>query len=352
MFDIPSDPYLYLAYWTGVGAFGLTLVFVLVIIGYRLYWRWLAHHEQAFMALWQPLLMGLMMGDEVTTLPRLRRRDHWLFLKLWNHFQESLRGDATTRLGEVAYRLGCQTIARKLLERGNRIEQLFAILTIGHMRDPAAWTSLCTQLIRPNRNGSLYAARALIQIDADKGARTVVPHLLQRADWEMARVAILLHEYRDDLGRALIPTLPQLPPAQLLRALRLADALQLQVPCDLLLPWLQVDQPAEVLMAALRLAPGQQALLAVRSLADHPDWRVRVQVARALGRLGTPEDALLLMRMVTDSQWWVRYRAAQALASMPFTTPDQLRGMLMSLPDRYAREITAQVLAEDAGAQP
>lgn len=352
MFNIPSDPYLYLAFWTGVGAFSLTLLFVLLIIGYRLYWRWLEHHEEAFMALWQPLLMRLMMGDDIAALPRLHRRDHWLFLKLWNHFQESLRGNATARLGEVAFRLGCDTMARELLQRGNRTEQLFAILTLGHMRDRSAWASLCTQLIRPNRNGSLYAARALIQIDATEGARVVVPHLLQRDDWEMARVAVLLQEYRDALGQELVPGLPDLPPARRLRALRLAEALHLQVPCDILLPWLQPDQPADLLMAALRLAPGQQALVAVRTLADHPDWRVRVQVARALGRLGDPLDAMLLVRMVTDAQWWVRYRAAQALASLPFTTPEQLRGMLMSLPDRYAREITAQVLAEAAGAPP
>lgn len=344
--SIYSDPYLNLAFWTGLGAALLTLGIALLILGLRIQRYWLDRHEQRFQQRWRPVLMQAMVGDPANALPALARRDRWRFLKLWNHMQESVRGDATQRLGALAEQLGCQRMARRLLASGSLTRRLFAILTLGHMRDGTAWDLLEFQLRQPGRVSSLYAARALIQIDLQRGVRTVVPHLLQRDDWEMVRIAILLQEFRDALGGVLTSMLAGLPAAHWPRALQLAEALHLHVPADIVLPWLQAGQPADVLSAALRLSNDAEVRPAVRALAEHADWRVRVQAARALGRLGEASDVAVLTRLLSDPQWWVRYRAAGALSQLPFLSRSELRSVLAELQDRYAREISTQVFAE------
>ncbi len=324
----------------------LTLCIALLIMGLRIQRYWLERHEQHFQQRWRPVLMLAMVGEPGGALPVLARRDQWRFLKLWNHMQESVRGDATQRLGALAHQLGCQHMARRLLASGSLTRRLFAILTLGHMRDATAWDLLDVQLRQPGRISSLYAARALIQIDLQRGVRAVVPHLLQRDDWEMVRIAILLQEFRDALGGELTQRLAGLPTALWPRALQLAEALHLHVPADIVLPWLQMEQPADVLSAALRLANDAEVRPAVRALAGHADWRVRVQAAHALGRLGEPSDVAVLTGLLSDPQWWVRYRAAGALSQLPFLSREELRGLLAALQDRYAREISTQVFAE------
>jgi len=323
-----------------------TLSIALFIVGLRLQRAWQEQHERRFQQRWRPLLMQAMMDEAHADLPALPRHDQWRFLKLWNHLQESVRGDATRRLSALAYQLGCQHMARRLLGSGNLTRRLFGILTLGHLRDADAWDALQAQLLQRGPISSLYAARALIQVHPQRGAAAVVPQLLQREDWELVRVAILLQEFRDVLGGELARELPGLPPARLPRALQLAEALHLHVPPATLLPWLQAARPPELLSAALRLAAGAEVLPAVRALATHADWRVRVQAAHTLGRLGEAADVAVLTRLLSDSQWWVRYRAAGALANLPFLRREQLRSLLAGLEDRYAREITHQVFAE------
>lgn len=324
----------------------LTAVIALWIVVLRLQRSWRERNDRRFQQRWRPLLMRAMVGEPEANLPPLRRGDRWRFIKLWNHLQASVRGEATQRLAAIAYRLGCDDTARRMLTSRRFTRRLFATLTLGHMRDHTAWDLLVQQLLQPGRVSSLHAARALIQIDAPQGARTIVPHLLQRDDWEMVRVALLLQAFRDPLGAELTRVLPKLPQDRLPRALQLAEVLHLHLPPAVLHPWLVPDRPEDLLVAALRLASSAQLLPAVRQLAPHPDWRVRVQVARALGRLGERADQAVLTGMLSDPQWWVRYRAARALARLPGVNREQLRDRLGELQDRYAREISRQVFAE------
>jgi HEAT repeat protein len=101
-----------------------------------------------------------------------------------------------------------------------------------------------------------------------------------------------------------------------------------------------------VVGAALRLTAVPELLDDVRALLAHGDWRVRVQAAKALGRIGNRSDAARLRALLGDPQWWVRYRAAQALVSMPFLAPADLDALCRDTPDRFAADMLRQVLAE------
>ena len=72
---------------------------------------------------------------------------------------------------------------------------------------------------------------------------------------------------------------------------------------------------------------------------------MRVAVARALGRLAAPQDRALLLELLGDESWWVRYRAARALAALPFINIAELRE---ELDDRDAVRMLDHVVAERA----
>jgi len=73
---------------------------------------------------------------------------------------------------------------------------------------------------------------------------------------------------------------------------------------------------------------------------------VRVQAARALGRVGERSDAERLVALLGDAQWWVRYRAAQALLELPALSRADLDALRASLTDRFAADMLSQAMAE------
>ena len=53
-----------------------------------------------------------------------------------------------------------------------------------------------------------------------------------------------------------------------------------------------------------------------------------------------------LCRALSDPQWWVRYRAAQALCALPRADLAKLQALTQQLTDRFAADILRQALAE------
>ena len=76
----------------------------------------------------------------------------------------------------------------------------------------------------------------------------------------------------------------------------------------------------------------------------HAHPLVRTQAAYALGGLGLPGDADILMPLLRDSNWWVRYRAAQSLFAL--TGKAKTAATAAQESDPYARETLRRVLAE------
>jgi HEAT repeat protein len=71
-----------------------------------------------------------------------------------------------------------------------------------------------------------------------------------------------------------------------------------------------------------------------------------VLAAKALGRIGDASDVDRLVGLLGDREWWVRYRAAQAIVELPSLGRAQLDALQAALTDRFAADILAQVMAE------
>ena len=335
----------------------LTLALVaLMVLGLLLlrWWRWRrAPQLTAFEAQWQPVLLACIAGVAPGAgLPVLRAHERWPFLRLWLHSQMSVQGPCRERLASLGRAMGCPEMALARLRSSHSAERLVGMLALGFLRDNDSVPELRAQLARPSHHGAVYAGRALLEIDAPAHADAVAQALLQAPGLDLSLVSVLLKPFRGVLGQAMPQHLPALRAGDALAAeaalrwLRLADALKLQLPHALLAPFLTADQDIELLMAAMRLYQGEQGADVLSPHAQHPDWRVRAQLARALGHIGSAAQLPLLVQLTTDAQWWVRYRAAQALLALPGVSRAQLTAAVAATADRYAQSMLQAVLAE------
>jgi hypothetical protein len=343
----PRDPVLAVAFWVGIVALGLTLLLGLQIIRLRISLRRRQARSARALARWRPLLSAAIAGDPPRELPALLPSERLHFIKLWVHLQSSLRGDAAGTLNDIAHRLGLERDARSMLMRRARDERLLATLMLGHLREHAAWPELQRLAgSSVDQTLALTALWALVRIDPDAAAAYLTPLFIESDDWAMSHVAGVLKEASASVAGVLLALLPDLPRERLGRALRVADALRVEVP-DTLLERALDDDAVAIITAALRLVnlPGSRGR--VRALLAHADWQVRVQAAKALGRIGDRGDVERLAGLLGDREWWVRYRAAEALVDLPWLGRADLDALRASLTDRYAADMLSQAMAEE-----
>ena len=342
-----SDTFIAAALWTGFAALLLTLLLGLQIIGMRLMLRRRQRSDARALARWRPLLNAAIVGEMPDSLPPLRSAERLPFLRLWAHLQGSLRGEANEALNEVARRLGIDAYARGLLVRANRPSRLLAALVLGHLHDRDAWPGLLRMAQQPDNTVSLTALWALVRIDPPAAVDYMVPLFIAREDWALSLAAGILQQATEPAAAALTRLLPQLGEDKLPRALRIAEALHLALPAAVL--GASLKSPAmPVVIAGLRGVRTPETLPEVRALLAHADWQVRVQAARALGRVGERADAERLVQLLGDREWWVRYRAAEALLELPALSRADLDALRASLTDRFAADMLSQAMAESA----
>jgi HEAT repeat protein len=341
--------------------FALALLLLVVVLLMRGTLVLRQRRRKKFIAVWQPILVNAV--DIATSdLPRLARRDLPEFLLLWNHLQESLLDESKDHLNQIGIALGIQRAALRLLRRGNLRERLLAIVTLGQLRERAAWDQLLTIAQREGALLSVAAARALVMIDPTKAVPELIPLLMARADWPAARVANMLQTAGADVisdqiaNAALKSALAESArtgngggqhaandPARLIRYLELAYNVS-ALPATRKI--IELSHDPEVLAACLRLLNSAEDLPVVRECLSHENSGVRVQAATALGRLGEDDDEERLVPLLSDTEWWVRYRAAQALSRLPHMREPKLKTIQAAQSDPFARDILAQVMAE------
>ncbi|HZP92794.1 MAG TPA: HEAT repeat domain-containing protein [Burkholderiales bacterium] len=348
-FDSFSDPFVRFALLTAAAALLLSAATTLSIAVLRARFALRARREARFTARWRPLLLESV--DAIPAhLPTVKRPDRFAFLSLWNHFQESLRGPARHRLSAIALRLRMDVAARELLEGGGTRERLMAAVTLGQLGDADSWPALEKLAAGAHSPLSLAAARALMQIDAPRALAVLLPDFTSRQDWPLARLQSILAEAGPEaVSRPLSAAVDTTPPRELPRLIALLDAADARVVSPKIRALLESSRDEEVLAACLksRHVPRDRDLLL--RFAQHERWHIRTQAARALGFAARPGDEKLLVSMLSDPVWWVRYRAAQALAGLPFLSRQDIWRLRLALTDRFAQNVLDQVVAERTG---
>lgn len=302
--------------------------------------------REATVARWRPLLLAAAAGEPVQPLP-LARHERGAVMLLWNRLQDGLRGRSHDDLNAFAVTLGLGTLARHYASRRGGGQRLIGLRTLGHLGSPDDWERMLALLDDPRSQVSLAAARALLRVDAQRAAGPVIDQFLARSDWPVPRLGTLLREAgADAIGLALADRLLDRPPFEQVRLLPLARVTEAPGRGSVIEAVLSRATEPAVLSATLQQVHGPGSLRRVRELCGHADWQVRSYAALALGRLGSQAERPQLTRMLGDREWWVRYRAAQALLGLPGVDVVAVQALHAGLSDRYARDMIRQVAAE------
>lgn len=327
---------------------------ILVLLGWTLIIRWLRvstdRRRQRMVAIWRPTLAQSLM-EAPALLPPIHPRDRVLFLYLWNHLQESIKGESSDELCAIVRRTGMDRVVHQYLLKGTLRQQLLAIVTLGHLKDQTAWSRLIELARDANAFRSIEAARALVRIDSQHAIPALIPLISQRADWSPLKVLAILQGAGDEhvahaLGEAAVKAEPLLAA----RLIRFLGSIRSHRSLPLIRPLL-ARQPLhdDVLGSCLALfgqCSDPHDLPVVRQYSAHPTWFIRVQAATALGKMGVDEDAAILIGLLNDAHWWVRYRAAEALSVLPTMTDDKLSLLVQTLPPGEERHILTPFVAK------
>jgi HEAT repeat protein len=299
---------------------------------------------------WSPLL-AQSVNESLPPLPALTRRDHVVFLYLWNRSYEFLPETITAPLVHVARTVGSPQLATELLESRLLSQRILAVVTLGRLQERSAWAPISTLLTHHNSFLAFHAAQALLKIDANAALPLLIPVLGQRTDWSPLKTVSMLQTMGKDLAseilaQAAIQGHSDISP----RLIRYLPVTKSRRGLPILRQFLHNAPPSTNMLAACLFVFGefrdQEDLPMVRRHLTHEAWYVRVQAATALGKLGTVEDEERLIGLFNDEQWWVRYRAGEALVSLESMTAEKLMSLQESLTSPDAHEILAPVLAK------
>lgn len=345
---MPSDAIGW-AYWLGLGGTALTLLQLLYILLLR-GWLWLMERRrQRLWQLWRPLCMNAAGGLAPSVPPLYLSNSNWLpFFQLWHHYLLNVGGEAPDNLQRLGRSMGLHHIVIKILNRAPSDRELIAAtVAAGWLRDMRAWEPLLQRLHDEDPARSFFAARALTRIDTRSALREVIPLLAARPDWPRHLVAGLLLEagpvmVSPPLLNAILNTSQEQVTA-LVRYLSFADDSTINI---VLQRYMFKGQNHELLCACLKAARSPKVLSLVRNCLCDAHWEVRVEAANALCRLGDGSDVASLQPLLSDQQWWVRYRAAQAIGELLHRDKAQMTLIHQAQTDRYAADMLMQVMAE------
>jgi HEAT repeat protein len=348
---LPHDPLLALVFLFGLAIIAGSLLILVAVFVLRIRLVLRLRRETRYAREWQPFLAECVYRVP-EALPQVPRALRYHFLKLWNYHHESLMGDARKNLEGLGYALKLEEISRDLMHQSDLRSRLIAIVTLGHLADRTQWHELRAMVADPSPMLSLAAVRALLDIDAAATLAWLVTVMAAREDWPLARIVAMLQEAGPD--RVTQPLLAAVEAAvqgeggtrQVVRLLHMMEVAHTERIGKAVSRIVRGTTDAEVIAAGLRLIQDPRDLELVRSLVANESWFVRSGAIRVLGRIGEQADRKLLTDMLCDRHWWVRYHAARALISLPFTSLADLEIIRERMPDRFAADMLGQAIAE------
>lgn len=321
-----------------------------IVLGLRLSHILNKRHLETLRATWWPIFAETAASEQFAAdavLPAVRSGQKFMLLREWSRFRGLVMGEATVSLNTLAGRLDLLPLARRYMQRRSVANRLLGLQVVGQLRDRDSWDAISAAVEDPNIALSVTAATALTDIDPDRAIPRVIPLIGRFVRWPRTQVGRILNRAGPDIvSTRLCREIADAPLDAAILLLQFADSAYAGDINAVAEKLLKTRQEPALLSAALKAARGRICPERVVELTRHDAWYVRMQAATFLGRAGTFEDLGALEPLLSDREWWVRYRAAQALVVSPFLGPNALRRIASRQKDQFARDILQQALAE------
>jgi HEAT repeat protein len=330
---------------SGALLLGLALLAAIAVLQSRRRWRQRRMHS--IESGWRSALSQAAEDPQGASLPRIGMRDLPHFLESWNRMLESADATSAERLGTLLSLHGIDARALAMLQKRSTRLRLAAITAAGHLREVRAWDSLELLAQHPGPVTSFAAARALLRIDPRRALDVLSHQIPARGDWPLARLASVFETLGPNVvTNPLVTMLLRRPRPGLDRVVKLARFGQPERISSIVRGWLGSSTDPDVLMAALACIEDRSDLPWAIGAAEHQEWRVRMAAARAIGKVGNREELPVMLQLLRDPVWWVRYHAAHGLTRLEGLAPHELDAMREGARDSFAADMLGQALAE------
>lgn len=304
----------------------------------------------------EPLVLNLLVDPDAIEPFRtgLKRRDAPHAKRLLLRQAAELRGQDRVDMTLVFERLGFVEQEIRGLRSRRWWRRLAAAISLGTMRSAQASDALVHAASDANDDVSLAAARALGQLDDNRGIPVLLDAMESGERWSGMAIAEILFGMGPIIEPVLVPRLWSTPEHDLLEPrvltmyLQLTGLLRLASAAESIIPHLR--SPHAAVRAAAAAALGHigdgSIALEVAELVHDDDPDVRAAAADALGRMGAPAVAAELERaLLCDGESSVRHGAAASLLALGGDAESALE-RIAATGSPPASTAAAQVLSE------
>lgn len=312
--------------------------------------RRMAHLRRRITPLLADVATGRRRADEVT--PVLQQHAPGEALELLMELSERLEPPVRVNLRPLFDALPVRAELRDALGSRNWESRLRAAEQIGYFGDPGEMDALIAALRDDVLVVRLAAARSLVTLRSADAVEPILVAFDLPAEMNERRTAEILHAAGPAALGPLLAVLHRHDGAYSANVLNVAArvlgmlrAPEAVMPLALLLD--HSDFRVRLNAARSLGAIGDRvALPDVARLTADPVWEVRNVAMQVVGKLGGKSEIPRLAAGLSDEVWWVRFSAAQALFSLGHPGVTALRQAASGGSDRYAREMSQQVLDE------
>ncbi len=337
---------IFFSYYIGIGSFIFSIFFACFALLLHYFEQKNIRYRKEFVGKIRPLLTRAIFEPDVN-FPLLANKDRVLFLEIWNHVHESLKGSSSENLNHLARRIKIDDFALTLLKKKRKL--LLSLWSLGHLKEKRGWDKIVKFCSDSNADLSLTAAQALLRIDSAQALPLLLTFLKEREDWPADKVVLMLKEVSPVmLDKLLSEATLTANPKMKARLIYYLEMLKLPSTSSVLRNILSTPVDDEIVVRGLRYLHSPVDLELIRSFLKQKDVGVRREAVQALSRIGTPADLESLTQLLSDPDWGVRYCAAQALIKFPFVGRKGIEEIQKKQTHLKAKEIITHVLAEEA----
>lgn len=282
---------------------------------------------------------------ELRALPRDLVAD--TFLDLIN----LVRGDERASFIDQAVELGVADRLGRRARSGSARTRLVAVRSLADFHDENSLRLLHASLDDRNADIRLAAALSLAEAGRSDDIHALVERLglgTEQDSLLMVTLFRVVAEDRPEEIKALVfnpDTNVQARLAAIEALVATGDYTLVPAIADLALAAPDESEELPRYLRALGMLGHPAARAAVMDGLNRPSMGARAVAASAAGRIGLPETADRLCELLDDPEWWVRFRAAEALVDLGPAGTGRLRDIARS-GSAVARDAAATVLAE------
>lgn len=297
--------------------------------------------------IWHPFIAASL-SQLPEQLPKLKKKHIKYFVILWNYYFFSIKGTDQENLILLAKKLNIHQWALKAIKTKFSKKQLMAIVTLGNMHEKEGISFLIKLSLHRNDFLALSALQSLLKIDAQTYSPYFIELMMKNHDWPLPQIVVILKQIGADLfSKPLADAILVAPEKIKIKYIVLFDLVHIHEAFGAIKTLFETEKNPEILSTTLATLKNPLCIEFAKNNLNHSEWFVRLQAVKAIGRLGTKADVNLLIPLLADQSWWVRYRSAEAIAKLPTMTQSFLEEIRKNQTDKFASDMLTQIIAEN-----